>query len=47
MKENKLCIVCNKNKGKYRCTKCPERYCSKECYKIHECKIEKKDEEND
>lgn len=33
----KICIVCEKNPGKYRCTKCPEKYCSKDCYKIHQC----------
>ncbi|KRX08186.1 hypothetical protein PPERSA_12341 [Pseudocohnilembus persalinus] len=33
------CVVCD-GVGKYRCTKCPERYCSVKCYKIHECKKE-------
>lgn len=37
-----LCIVCNENKGEYKCKVCKSLYCSSNCYKIHkqQCKIE-------
>uniref|UniRef100_A0A336ME21 Zinc finger HIT domain-containing protein 3 n=1 Tax=Culicoides sonorensis TaxID=179676 RepID=A0A336ME21_CULSO len=31
----KICIVCDKSDGKYKCPKCEMPYCSLECFKSH------------
>lgn len=31
-----ICTTCNKNKARYSCPKCAARYCSVECYRVHD-----------
>ena len=39
---NKICVICNTEKGKYKCKYCQSPYCSIKCYKEHNQKcIEK------